>query len=103
MRSHVVYAKNMNTPNNNLPINPETGTIYSRFDLKEAFEAVQDPSNWKMPIDAAIPAYMEDVTREAVIFFAGCRPTFTVVNPRARKSVRRLRCQAVGYYVAVGA
>jgi hypothetical protein len=93
----------MQTPNTNLPINPETGTIYFRAQLREAFDAVQDSSNWKNPIDAAIPAYMKDVTEQAVIFFAGCRPTFTAVNPKARKSLRRLRCQAVGYYVAVGA
>ena len=84
-------------------INPETGTKYSRAELREAFEAVQNETNWKMPIDAAIPEYMEDVTREAVIFFAGCKPTFTVVNPKAKRSARRLNCKAVGYYVAVGA
>jgi len=86
-----------------LPINPETGTVYSRADLREAFEAVEDPSNWKMPIDAAIPAWAEDITREAVIFFAGCVPTFEEINPKARRSVRRLRVRAVGYYAAVGA
>jgi hypothetical protein len=87
----------------NLPINPETGTIYSRAELREAFDAVQDETNWKLPIDAAIPAYMRDVTEEAVVFFAGCRPTFTAINPKARRSVRRLRVQAIGYYAAVGA
>jgi len=87
----------------NLPINPETGTIYSRAELREAFEAVEDPSNWKMPIDAAIPVYMRDVTEQAVIFFAGCTPTFEAINPKARRSVRRLRVRAVGYYAAVGA
>jgi len=87
---------------NQLPIDPETGTIYSRADLHEAFEAVQDPANWKMPIDAAIPAYMRDVTEQAVIFFAGCKPTFTAIN-KGRRSLRRLRVQAVGYYAAVGA
>ena len=87
----------------NLPINPETGTIYSRADLHEAFEAVQDPANWKNPILAVIPEYMQDVTEEAVKFYAGCRPTFTPLNKRARRSLRRLRVEAVGYYAAVGA
>jgi len=84
-------------------INPETGTIYSRAELREAFEAVQDATNWKLPINAAIPEYMRDVTEQAVIFFAGCRPVFTPVNPKARKAARRLNVQAVGYYAAVGA
>jgi hypothetical protein len=92
----------MNNPYN-LPINPETVTIYSRAELREAFEMVEDPTNWKNPIDAAIPAYMHDAVEQAVIFYAGCHPTFTEVNPRARRSVRRLRVQAVGYYMAVGA
>jgi len=92
----------MNNPHN-LPINPETGTIFSRAELKEAFEMVQDPTNWKNPIDAAIPAYMKDAVEEAVIFYAGCRPTFEEVNKRARRSMRRLRVKAVGYYAAVGA
>jgi hypothetical protein len=92
----------MNNPYN-LPINPETGTIFSRAELREAFEMVEDPANWKNPIDAAIPAYMRDCVEEAVVFFAGCRPTFEAVNPKARRSMRRLRVRAVGYYAAVGA
>lgn len=91
----------MSNPNN-LPINPETGTIFSRAELREAFEMVQDETNWKNPIDAAIPAYMRDAVEEAVVFFAGCRPTFTAIN-KGRRSLRRLRVQAVGYYAAVGA
>jgi hypothetical protein len=88
---------------NSRMINPETGTIYSRAELHEAFEAVQDETNWKMPINAAIPEYMRDVVEQAVIFYAGCRPTFTPINPRARKAARRLNVKAVGYYAAVGA
>ncbi len=84
-------------------IHPETGTVYSRAELREAFELVQDETNWKMPINAAIPEYMRDVVEEAVVFFAGCRPTFTVVNPAARKAQRRLNVKAIGYYAAVGA
>jgi hypothetical protein len=91
----------MNNPYN-LPINPETGTIYSRAELREAFEAVQDPANWKNPIDAVIPCYMQDATEQAVIFYAGCRPTFTAIN-KGRRSMRRLSVTAVGYYAAVGA
>jgi hypothetical protein len=96
------YSEVMHTSSSS-PINPETGSVYSRAELREAFEAVQHPDNWKLAIDAAIPEYMREVTREAVVFFAGCVPTFEPVNPKARKSFRRLRVRAVGYYAAVGA
>ena len=84
-------------------MNPETGTQYSRAELREAFEMVQHHENWKLPIDSAIPECMADQVREAVIFFAGCVPTFTAVNPKAKASFRRLRVRAIGYYAAVGA
>lgn len=77
--------------------NPETGTIYSRAELHAAFGRVQDPTNWKNPISAMIPAGHEDITREAVIFFAGCVPVFTNAGGG------NLFCRAVGYYAAVGA
>ena len=57
---------------------------------------VEDPSNWKMPINAAIPEYMRDAVEQAVIFFAGCRPVFTPVNPKARKANRRLNVKSRG-------
>jgi hypothetical protein len=78
-------------------VNPETGTKYSRAELHAAFSAVQDPANWKNPIDAVIDASAQDVTLEAVVFFAGCLPTFK------KRGDGRLNVKAVGYYVAVGA
>lgn len=81
----------------NKTINPETGTIYSLSELKAAFEKVQDATNWKNPICAAISVDDIDVVTEAVIFYAGCRPTFVPINKA------RVRCEAAGYYLAVGA
>lgn len=81
----------MNSP---AAMNPETMTQYSHAELKAAFDAVCDEHDWKMPIDAAIHPDMVGVTHEAVIFFAGCAPKFTVVG-------RRVNVKAVGYYNAV--
>lgn len=79
-------------------LNPETMTKYSAAELRFAFELVQDETNWKNPICAAIPDHYVDQVTEAVVFFAGCRPTF---KPLARKGM--VQCNAVGYYNAVGA
>lgn len=83
----------------NKTINPETGTIYSRAELKAAFEKVRNTDNWKNPINAVIPQSDAEITRQAVIFFAGCSPKFTT----ARVDDGYLRVKAVGYYAAVGA
>lgn len=80
-------------------INPETGTQYSKMELREAFEAVENPSNWKLAIDSMICREYRDITEEAVVFFAGCRPTFAEVEGHSGL----LRVKAIGYYAAVGA
>lgn len=73
---------------------------YSRAELRKAFERVQDKTNWKNPIDVTLP-YLKPSERSlihaAVVFFAGCEPTFEVLNTRQH------RVRAVGYYAAVGA
>jgi len=75
----------------------ETGTKYSRAELKAAFELVEDKTNWKNPINKVVGADANlDMIREAVIFFAGCVPTYTLEGTS-------YRVKAVGYYVAVGA
>lgn len=70
---------------------------YTREQLHEAFTKVENKSNWKLPIDAVIQEDEIDITTEAIIYFAGCKPTFELINGG------RFRCQAVGYYEAVGA
>jgi hypothetical protein len=80
-------------------INPETGTSYSREELKAAFERVENSENWKNPINSIVKASDEelDAIKEAVIFFAGCVPTFL------RLPQDQVLVTAVGYYGAVGA
>jgi len=82
-------------------LNPETGTPYSRADLKWAFELVENKKNWKMPISTRVEltAKEVDMVKHAVVFFAGCQPTF---RPVAGKPCMFL-VTAPGYYKAVGA
>lgn len=69
-------------------------------ELRTAFELVQNKENWKLPIDAFVPADADVATiREAVIHFAGCVPHF---DKRGLKGLA-IRVTAVGYYEAVGA
>ena len=83
-------------------INPETGTRFSRAELKAAFDRVCNPNNWKMPIRGVmISAADREITEEAVIFFAGCRPEFREVTRPGFEG--QLMVHAVGYYMAVGA
>lgn len=69
---------------------------YTDEELREAFEKVQNKKHWKNPINAVCLREDQDVITEAVIYFAGCVPTFTPIG------TDKLRCRAVGYYIAVG-
>lgn len=76
------------------------GRDVTRGELLQAFNRVASKANWKNPIKAEV--FTQDevalaVIREAVIFFAGCRPTFTKTWDGWTK------VEAVGYYQAVGA
>ena len=48
--------------------------------LRAAFEAVQNESDWRAPIDATIKVVNQELTREAVIWFTGCVPVITPVE-----------------------
>lgn len=74
---------------------------FTRLQLSEAFDRVKNPTNWKMPISGMIPASDRDVTRAAIIFYAGCVPVFE--TPRHKGFAGQLIVTAVGYYSAVGA
>jgi hypothetical protein len=65
-------------------------------ELKEAFDSVCNKENWKMPINAVIASDNEAVVRAAIIYYAGCEPTFDFCD-------NFLQVEAVGYYIAVGA
>jgi len=81
------------------------GIGLSRGELHEAFKRVENPRNWKAPIDAKFTTVQEPsaslhevaVIREAVIFFTGSEPTIT------HEGNFRFRCRAPGYFATVGA
>jgi hypothetical protein len=80
------------------PVNPTTPVFegFTEPELRAAFEAVQAP-NWKDPISAYVADEFRPVVRAAIIFFAGCEPTFTAYG------TGHLKVEAEGYYAAVGA
>lgn len=73
-------------------------------ELHDAFSGVRNAQNWKNPVDATVEVNDREmaILREAVTFFTGSVPTFTVARggrlPRCRYRVR-----AAGYYKEVGA
>lgn len=85
--------------------------------LRLVFGLVQNREHWKNPIDAVVPfaefervafggetqgpSTLMGIVREAVIFYAGCRPT--VDADRGPDGALVLRVRAVGYFAAVGA
>jgi len=85
-------------------INTETGTHYSRAELKATFELVENKNNWKMPIDKEVwlSALEVNAVYNAVIFFAGCAPKFTCIKCGI-DGKNLYRVTAPGYYKAVGA
>lgn len=77
---------------------------FTRGQLEDAFNAVANQENWKLPVDARVPVgqFTCEQVHAAVVFFAGCVPTFKVEkNPEDAGYHWRVR--AVGYYAAVGA
>ena len=45
--------------------------IYTQEQLHDALSAVQDPDDWRNPIDAVIEADQLDITLEAIAHFTG--------------------------------
>lgn len=74
---------------------------YSKAELHDAFELVEDKANWKNPIDTLVPMKLDGGMRHkinaAVIFFAGCEAKFIHAGRD------RVRVTAPGYYASVGA
>ena len=64
----------------------------TRDELAAAFRLVKNPANWKLAIDAVVPATAD---REAM-FYAGCLPEFVRVADG-------WRVLAAGYYACIGA
>jgi len=79
-------------------LNPETGTPWSRAELKAAFDLVANRSHWKNPIRRTVPAGTDlELVREAVIFYTGSVPEFSTKPDGSTLVV------AIGYFAAVGA
>ncbi len=82
--------------------NDETGTPFSHTQLSEAFDLVASAENWKLEICRVVPhrrdvspALLKEMIREAVIFFAGCTPTFKDMG-------NSFHVHARGYYKVIG-
>ena len=73
-------------------INPETGSIYSRAELEEAFKLVQDKQHWKGPVKGIVANDKVDIVRESVNFFAYGNVT---AQPYGKN---RTRITAPGYW-----
>jgi hypothetical protein len=83
-------------------INRETGSIYSRQQLLDAFNVVANKANWKYPIyGEMIPEKDRDITKEAIIFFTGSAPSFRQVSNHFAPGY--LIVTADGYYKTCGA
>jgi hypothetical protein len=72
---------------------------YTRDQLKEAFEKVQNKEHWKNPIDAVIPKQAMDITSDAIQFFTGTQAFFSSNKlTLAQCEAGMVRVTAVGYY-----
>jgi hypothetical protein len=78
---------------------------YTRAQLSEAFDRVKDRENWKMPIDKSVAGTLsaadQSMIAAAVVFYAGCVPSFRVEGGLCGAYFTRVT--AAGYYAAVGA
>ena len=72
---------------------------FTRAELEQAFNLVADPEHWKNPIHKVLPsldARERERIERAVVFFAGCKPTFKDLGAAG------VLVTAPGYYLAVG-
>jgi hypothetical protein len=78
------------------------GFPITRNDALRAFDAVQNPTNWKLPIDCAITLDRAialgglNAISGAVEFFTGSKAEF-------REEGNEIRVRAAGYYAVCGA
>lgn len=65
-------------------------------ELREAFNLVADPADWKNPVDAVIPGDTDrSLIIDAVIHFTASVPVFETLPDG------RLRVAAAGYYLTI--
>ena len=53
---------------------------YTDFELRQAFELVQNREHWKNPVNAVINECDKEIVQEAVIYFTATVPTFTLIS-----------------------
>jgi hypothetical protein len=70
---------------------------YSVGQMRAAFDKVKNPENWKLPICAGVHKHEIEVTRRAIMFFAGSEARFAPL--RGDLYV----VEAAGYYADIGA
>lgn len=91
-------------------VQPGGSTCHSYTDayvnkMRVAFEKVQNAEHWKNPIDYVIALNLAEraLLADAITFFTGSLPEFTLVHACMRVGLRATyRVQAVGYYIAIG-
>ena len=67
--------------------------------LREYFDRVCNPDNWKMPINAIIPELNSAAIKmydAAIEFFTGSKAKFTIIDDK-------IMVKAEGYYNSIGA
>ena len=95
----------MKTHDNQL-VAAANGHQFTRSELDKMFSRVQNPENWKGPIDSVVELYtIRDFicVIEAVRFFAGCDAELAVDGFNTFDGCAVVRVRAIGYYAAVGA
>jgi len=65
-------------------------------ELRDVFDRVCDPVNWKNPIRKWIWEEDFEITREAIMFFTATAPTIKKREPRPHS--RMVYIEAPGYY-----
>jgi hypothetical protein len=80
-------------------IDPNTVVFkgYTQGQLHAAFSAIQDKTNWKMPIRAHIKPEDQAIVDAAIIYFAGGGAEFHKVHDNL------MVVEAPGYYNVIGA
>ena len=69
---------------------------YTQEELRQAFDKIKTPGNWKESIRATIPAEDYDLASAAVAYFTGSNLEITA-NKNNQYTV-----YAAGYYAAIG-
>ena len=69
---------------------------YTQEELRQAFDKIKKPGNWKGPIRATIPAEDYELAAAAVAYFTGSNLEIT------KNKNNQYTVYAAGYYAAIG-